>query len=311
MPRSVLDVMTRDILPLYSNRVRKRLVDWFRCHPRKAETIQEIRLRTGFPLCIGYLGGGALLPEVMVSGEDVEKTLSLITDCSYHALEEEFRGGYITIPGGHRVGLSGQMMAHSNGQHRFRYVSGFCFRIAKEVKGLAEKVMPGLLLPQKGIASTLIVSPPGSGKTTLLRDLCRVLGEGFSACGVPPVHVGIVDERSEIAGCYGGVPQLDVGPRADILDRCPKAKGINMLLRSMNPEVIVTDELGGEEDAKAVAMALSGGVRVLASCHGKDLSDVRNKPYSAWLVSKGYFEKVVVLSKRRGPGTVEHVGDIP
>ncbi len=310
MSKTVTGVLRQDIMPLYSSRVRNALAAWIDRYPHQAEAIQEIRLRTGLPLCIGFSGRDAVLHDLIVSGTDIEKTLSLITDCSYYALEDEFKGGYITIPGGHRVGLSGQMIAYTNGEHKLRYVSAFCFRIAREVKSVAENIVPELSSPDTGIASTLIISPPGCGKTTLLRDLCRILGNGLDACKLPPAQVAIVDERSEIAACYGGAPQLDVGPRADILDRCPKAKGINMLLRSMNPEVIVTDELGGEEDARAVAMALSGGVKVIASCHGKDLDDIRSKPYSAWLVSRGYFTKALILSKRNGPGTIEFVGDI-
>ncbi|HHT84223.1 MAG: stage III sporulation protein AA [Bacillota bacterium] len=310
MSRTVTSVLVQDIMPLYSGRIANALGHWISCHPRQAETVQEIRLRTGLPLCIGLSDGDELLHDLIVSRADIQKTLSLITDCSYYALEDEFRGGYITIPGGHRVGLSGQVIAPADGEHKLRHVSALCFRIAREVKGVAENTVPRLTLPDTGIASTLVISPPGCGKTTFLRDLCRILGNGLDNCKLPPAQVAIVDERSEIAACYGGAPQLDVGPRADVLDRCPKAKGINMLLRSMNPEVIVTDELGGEEDARSVALALSGGVKVIASCHGKDLDDIRSKPYSEWLVSRGYFTKAVVLSKRNGPGTVEYVGDI-
>ncbi len=310
MTKTVIEVLEQDIMPLYSNRVRTALSAWIASNSEKAERIQEIRLRAGLPLCISFSGCDVILEYLTVSNADIEKTLSLITDCSYYALEDEFKGGYITIPGGHRVGLSGQMVSYGNGEHKFRHISAFCFRIAREVKGVAEDVISKLASSGTGISSTLIISPPGCGKTTFLRDLCRILGNGKHDCNLPPVQVGIVDERSEIAACYGGIPQLDVGPRADVLDRCPKAKGINMLLRSMNPEVIATDELGGEEDARAVAMALCGGVKVIASCHGKDLHDVRGKPYSAWLVSRGYFSKALVLSRRNGPGTIEYVGDI-
>ncbi|NLC14941.1 MAG: stage III sporulation protein AA [Firmicutes bacterium] len=310
MSRTVRSVLTQDIMPLYSSRIRNALAQWISLHPRRAETIREVRLRAGLPLCIGFSDGDELMDDLIVSQADIEKTLSLITDCSYYALEDEFKGGYITVPGGHRVGLSGQVIASSDGEHKLRHVSALCFRIAREVKGVAEPIAPQLMLPDTGIASTLVISPPGCGKTTFLRDLCRLLGNGMAAWNLPPAQVAIVDERSEIAACYGGAPQLDVGPRADVLDRCPKAKGINMLLRSMNPDFIVTDELGGEEDARSVALALSGGVKVIASCHGKDLHDIRSKPYSEWLVSRGYFTKAVVLSKRNGPGTVEYVGDI-
>lgn len=309
MKRAVADVLLQDIMPLYPGRIGNRVSGWIARYPDQVEEIQEIRLRNGSPLCIALAGRDVLLDDLIVTPDDTDKILALVTDCSYYALEDEFKGGYITLPGGHRVGLSGQVVSYGNGEYRLRHISGFCFRVAREIRGAAENVMPYLASKGTGIASTLVISPPGCGKTTFLRDMCRILGSGLNG-RITPAQVGIVDERSEIAACYGGIPQLDVGPRADVLDRCPKAKGIGMLLRSMNPDVIVTDELGGEEDARAVAMALSGGVCVVASCHGKDLDDVKSKPYSSWLVLSGYFEKAVILSNRCGPGTIEYVGDI-
>lgn len=309
MKRAVADVLQQDIMPLYPDRISARVSSWIAQYPNQAEEIQEIRLRNGSPLCIALAGNDVLLDDLIVTPNDIDKILSLVTDCSYYALEDEFKGGYITLPGGHRVGLSGQVASYGNGEYRLRHISGFCFRVAREIKGAAKNVMLYLASKGTGIASTLVISPPGCGKTTFLRDMCRILGNGLNG-RLTPAQVGIVDERSEIAACYGGIPQLDVGPRADVLDRCPKAKGIGMLLRSMNPDVIVTDEMGGEEDARAVAMALSGGVCVVASCHGKDLDDVKSKPYSSWLVLSGYFEKAVILSSRCGPGTIEYVGDI-
>ncbi len=310
MAKTVVNILKQDILPLYSTRLKETLSKWINAHPKQAKMIQEIRLRTGLPLCLGFSDKDILMHDLIVAPADIEKVLSIITDCSYYALENEFKGGYITIPGGHRVGLTGQMIAYADGEHRLRNISALCFRIARQVKGVAEGVVDKLVSPNQVIASTLIISPPGCGKTTFLRDFCRILGTGMPSINLLPSQIAIVDERSEIAACCGGIPQLDVGPRADVLDRCPKAKGIIILLRSMNPEIIVTDELGGEEDAKAVAMALSGGVRVIASCHGKDLDDIESKPYSSWLISKRYFTKALVLSKRCGPGTVEFIGEI-
>ncbi len=303
--------LDRQVLSLFSTSVRSGLLEHFTTHLDSVSAVQEIRLRKGRPICIVAPGGDCLLLS-SVSQDDIDKTLSLITDCSYYALENELANGYITIPGGHRVGLSGQAATWADGSIRIREVSGFCFRIAREVKGTAEKVIRHLMGPQPSgrLASTLIISPPGCGKTTLLRDLCRLAGEGAPQVGLRPSQVGIVDERSEIAACHRGVPQHDVGPRADILDRCPKARGMMMLQRSMGPDVIATDEIGSEEDARAVAAVLSGGASVLATCHGENLLQVKRQPHSAWLIDKGYFQKAVVLSRRRGPGTVEYAGEI-
>lgn len=304
----------REVLPLVPDRIRRGILGAL---PR-GTPVNELRIRSGLPVCIVLPRSDILLdgsrpgiPEIVASREEIARTLSLISDCSYYALESEFAGGYITIPGGHRVGLSGQAAVWTDGTVRIREVSGLCFRIARAVRGAGASLAKELAGPDGRLASTLIVSPPGAGKTTLLRDLCRISGEGMPEAGIRPCQVGIVDERSEIAACYGGIPQHDVGPRADVLDRCPKARGLMMVMRSAGPDVVATDEIGGEEDARAVAAAISGGAVVLATCHGSSLEQLKMRPYSRWLITEGYFDKAVVLSRRKGPGTVEYVGDMP
>ncbi len=298
---------------MFSRRIRTLLTAYFSSDPRRLSTISEIRLRKGFPVCaVGSRGDTLFVGDKYptVTHEDIDKTLALVTDSSYYALENEFANGYITIPGGHRVGLAGQVAAWADGSLRLREISGLNFRIARQVKGAGEKLIPALLGESGLLTSTLIVSPPGCGKTTLLRDLCRISAWGAPGLGLRPGQIGVVDERSEIAACFRGIPQHDVGPRTDILDRCPKAKGMMMLLRSMGPDLVFTDEIGSDEDARAVAAVLAGGAGVLATCHGKDLSQIEKRPHTAWLLQKGYFEKAVVLSKREGPGTVEYVGEM-
>ncbi len=305
--------LEQDILPLFPLRLRRPISSWVKAH-QDYDSVEEIRLRKGLPVCIVSHRGDHLLADgtsyLLTLQEDIDRILSLITDCSYHALESELANGFITIPGGHRVGLAGQVASFQDGSTRLREITGFNFRVARQVLGAGEKVVPFLKGPSGILHSTLIVSPPGCGKTTLLRDLCRISGEGMTSAGLRAVQVGIVDERSEIAACFDGVPQHNVGPRADVLDRCPKAKGIMMLLRAMGPQIIATDEIGSNDDAAAVAMALSGGVSLLATCHGNDFDDVKRRPYSSWLISGGYFQRGVILSRRLGPGTLEYAGEI-
>lgn len=314
------DPLQSEILPLLPARVQNLIFLWMAGNPAQARTLCEIRLRRGQPVALVYSGGETLLDSgastegepgdgpPTVGPDEIEKTLALVSNCSYYAMESEFANGYVTIPGGHRVGLAGQVSVWADGAIRVREVSSMNFRIAREVRGAGEAVAPRLAGDNGRLLSTLVISPPGCGKTTLLRDLCRISSEGYRPAGLSPSQVSIVDERSEIAACYKGVPQHDLGPRVDVLDRCPKAKGITMLLRSMGPGVIATDEIGSDEDARAVASALFSGASVLATCHGEDVESVRRRPYSSWLVSSGYFERVVVLSGRRGPGTVEYAG---
>ncbi|MDP3486426.1 MAG: ATPase, T2SS/T4P/T4SS family, partial [Bacillota bacterium] len=150
---------------------------------------------------------------------------------------------------------------------------------------------------------TLVISPPQAGKTTLLRDIARQLSDkGQRVC--------IVDERSEIAGCYNGCPQLDVGLRTDVMDGCPKAEGMLMALRALSPDVIITDEIGRAEDAAAIEEALNSGVRVIASAHGSTYEEVAARPNLSTLLQRGLFQRVVILSNRRGPGTIEYIGPV-
>jgi stage III sporulation protein AA len=301
-----MTVQAMDFLP---KRVQKAITEFFFACPGREEYLEEIRVRKNLPLCLVLQNTDVLL-DMVASSDDIERTLALVTDCSYYSLENEFAQGYITVPGGHRVGLAGRLAYWDGSEVKLRDISGFNFRLARQVKGPAEKILPYIVNDDGRLMSTLVISPPRCGKTTLLRDICRCASEGSPAGKVRPMQVGIVDERSEIAACFGGVPQYDLGPRVDVLDRCPKAKGMMLLLRAMGPDVIVTDEIGGEEDAKAVASVLSGGAAVLASCHGTGMEDIGKKPLTSWLLSKGFFDKLIILSRRKGPGTVEYVGAI-
>ncbi|NMB42030.1 MAG: stage III sporulation protein AA [Firmicutes bacterium] len=279
---------------------------------------EEIRLRHSRPLIIIWSGGESYLgpkgPVVaprdayMVSDEDLVKTLELISSYSLYAYEEELKQGYLTIPGGHRVGLAGRAVVEGGRIKVLRDISSFNFRVARQVKGAGEKVLAFIFDRRSGrILHSLVISPPQGGKTTLLRDLARLISEGAGILGQAGKKVGIVDERSEIAGCYQGVPQLDVGFRTDVLDACPKAEGIMLMLRSLSPQVIITDEIGRGDDVKAIEEAIHAGVSVIASAHGSSLEEICQRPIMGGLLQKNYFERLIFLSNRRGPGTLEMI----
>jgi len=266
--------------------------------PDQFKKISEIRLRVDKPMIIKTAGrdyfveqsgrliftsAGAFCPTV----DDIKETMERISRHSFYAYESELSMGYITLPGGHRVGVAGQVVLENGGVRSWKYISAINIRIAHSVPGCADAVLPQIT-SEAGLYHTMIIAPPGCGKTTLLRDIVRQISN-------KGITVGLVDERSEVAGCFHGVPQNDVGLRTDVLDGCPKAMGMTMLLRAMSPDVIAVDELGGEDDAKAVETVLNAGVKLLCTAHGVDVEDAKKNPALAKMLERGIFERFVVL----------------
>jgi stage III sporulation protein AA len=283
------------------------------------QQITEIRLRVGQPVLIMtgrtdrmLCSNGVLTSEasqaVICTRADITKALQLISRNSLYAFEQELQAGYITISGGHRVGIAGQAIVDNGKLKALKNISSLNIRLAREQKGAADLVFPFVVNAGR-IASTLIISPPRCGKTTMLRDLIRQISSGSLRHGFTGAQVGVVDERSEIAGCCDGVPTVDLGPRVDVLDGCPKAVGMIMLIRSMAPEAIATDELGSAEDARAVREALHAGVAVLATLHGLDAADAARRPNVGDLLREQYFERFIILSDQPAIGTVEEITD--
>ncbi|MFC5467894.1 stage III sporulation protein AA [Cohnella suwonensis] len=283
-------------------------------------TLEEIRVRENRPLEIGYASRYSFVREdgalsergdeaFVPSSEHCRALLERITHHSVYAVEEELRRGFVTVSGGHRIGLAGRAVLDKGAVAHLKDIAGFNVRVARARVGFGSEVLPELLdFGAKTIAHTLIVSPPQQGKTTLIRDLARCISSGQwhhpSAIGWGSRKVGIVDERSEIAASDKGVPTFDLGPRCDVLDACPKAEGIMMMIRSLSPEVVVVDEIGRTEDAEAIREALHAGVRVLATAHASGLADVFARPVLAGLAADGVFGRFVLLS--RAGGKVEH-----
>jgi stage III sporulation protein AA len=238
--------------------------------------------------------------------------LDLLTRHSLYSYEEELRRGFITAAGGHRVGLTGKAVLENGSVRLLRDISGFNIRLARERPGAALPVLPYLYDPlEKELAHTLIISPPQQGKTTLLRDLARLISTGGWNAGGSPAKgrkVGIVDERSEVAGCMDGVPKYNVGPRTDVLDGCPKAEGMMMMIRSMSPEVLIVDEIGRPEDAVAIEEALHAGIRVIATAHGRGPEDAARRPVLRELMRAQVFKRFVV-PRRTGTGSSFRVFD--
>lgn len=242
----------------------------------------------------------ALKKNALVTREDLDTILNNLLNYSYYAYEEELAKGYITIEGGHRVGVCGRAVLDKGKVCLIKEISSLNIRRSREIIGVADRVIPHILDKNNGLlANTLIVSPPKCGKTTLLRDLVRVLSyKGYK--------IGLCDERSEIAGSYLGKPSYDLGPRTDVLDGCPKAEGMTMLIRAMSPDVVVTDEIGRTEDIAAIETAICAGVSILTTIHGKNYDDVIASNIGP-LVAKGVFSRLVFLTNDPRTGTIDEV----
>lgn len=243
--------------------------------------LQEVRLRPLRPLIIRYNSReyfvsmeNKLSPDIsgayIVTINDIKDTFLALSEFSAYAFEEEMRQGYITIAGGHRVGITGKAIMENGKIKNMKNISFINIRAASERHGCADSVIP-YLIENGDMLHTLIISPPGAGKTTLLRDIVRQISDGNG--GICGKNVGIVDERSEIAACYHGIPQNDVGMRTDVIDGCPKAEGMMLLVRSMSPQVIAVDEIGTKEDMEAVFYAMTSGCSVIATLHGEGMAD--------------------------------------
>lgn len=278
--------------------------------------LREIRLRAGRPVAVNMEEGEVFLdPDGNFTNRvqdahraavfELEELLEHICGYSIYAFEDGLRQGFITVSGGHRVGVAGQVV--SQGTDGIRILKNITFvniRISHEVKGAADGVLPRMYRDGM-LKSALIISPPGCGKTTLLRDLIRQISDG-SAYG-RGMTVGVVDERSEIAGSFCGLPQNDVGMRTDVLDACPKSLGMMMLLRSMSPQVIAIDELGSKAELEALRNAAACGSRILATAHGEDTEDIRARFDLPDWVWEQLFDMSIVLGKENGSCVVKEI----
>jgi len=283
------------------------------------DKLQEIRLRINAPLLIIYGNREAFVTEdaalvsdpskaIIVTKNEIRETMEYISNYSMYAFEDEIRQGFITVSGGHRIGIAGKIILENDMIKSMKHISFINVRLAHQVKGCADKVLPYVVNQQmKDIYHTLIISPPRCGKTTLLRDLIRQISDGNDF--LEGRSVGVVDERSEIGACYMGVPQNELGIRTDVLDCCPKAKGMMMLIRSMSPQVIAVDEIGSKEELEAIDYVIGCGAKLIATVHGSSIEDIRNKPTLCDLVKKKLFERYIILSNLAGVGTLEEIFD--
>lgn len=279
--------------------------------------IYEIRLRVNAPLILIYKGDEFFLTSngemtnltweaYQVTAQDVKAVMESVSQYSLYAFEDEIRQGFITIQGGHRVGIAGKAILDGDKVKGMKYISYINVRLSHQIKECAAEILP-YVIGEEGVRHTLIISPPRCGKTTMLRDLIRQISNGNKSFA--GTTVGVVDERSEIGGSYLGIAQNDLGIRTDILDCCPKAEGMMMLIRSMSPSVVAVDELGDYEDIHAIESVIHCGCKLLATVHGSSIEDIKRKPLLQRLVNEKIFERYIILQNQKKAGHVKSIFD--
>ncbi len=282
------------------------------------ENTEEIRLRVNSPLMVYSKGLDHYIKDtgeisnineaLIIDSNMILKTFQLVSNYSIYALSEELKNGFITIKGGHRVGIGGKIIYGREGIETIKNISSMNFRIAREKKGISDDIIHHLIRDCV-FQNTMIISPPQCGKTTLLRDIVRNLSNGLRNKGLRGYKVGLIDERSEVAGLYNGIPQKDIGIRTDVLDSCKKADGIMIMIRAMSPEIIAVDEIGCQKDAESISEALRAGIRLIATVHGHSIEDVVSRASIKSLFDEKIFKRFIIMDNSLGIGTIKEIKD--
>ena len=276
-------------------------------HLNLNNSITEIRIRSKNKIIV-ICSKNEFVLDLIASPKIILDILLNVSKMSIYAIQTDLNNGFVVIRGGHRIGVCGEVV-YENG--RIKNIKNICslnIRVARQIFGCADSVMPQIIV--NGVfQNTLIVSPPGCGKTTLLRDIIRQISNGIKTLGINGKNVSLIDERGEIASCYEGVPTLDIGIRTDVMSNIDKSTGMSMVIRSMAPDIIATDEIGNSDDVLSIKAAILSGVKVIFTMHGDSLKSILENPNIKELLDMNIFSKIILLSSGKIPGIVEKIYD--
>ena len=284
-----------EILRYFPNKIYQIFFNLFQENSKIAEELQEIRMRAERPIIL-KLRERDLILQYNITQAEILQIVERLCENSIYAYKNQICEGFITVKGGHRIGLTGSCVIENGKIINVKHISSLNFRIAREVLNCSTRVLREVIdIENKSIYNTILVAPPGRGKTTMLRDIIRRLSNGIDEINFKGKTCGVVDERGEIAAMYKGIPQNDVGIRTDIIENVEKNQGIHMLIRTMAPEIIAYDEIGSKEDVEAIHYALYSGVKGIFTMHGKNIEDIKNNKQIYELIENREIQKVVFL----------------